>query len=169
MPLHGHDEVIPGQLDSFDNTFGVACADRQTLTEAVDALVVIALHSRLVPEQTGQPTALHGAYGRGGELRIALLMAGVTEEVGEVLVQGATEGHIEHLGATADPEHRHATAQRLAQQRELPGVTVTGGGIGGRVRLMVVGAGVDVAPAGDDQRVDTVDARDRGSYRVDAR
>ena len=83
-----------------------------------------------------------------------------------MLVQGAAQRHIEHLGAAADAEHRHASPQRLLQEGELPAITVTGRGIGGRVGLMVVGAGIDIAPAGDDQPVDAVEYA-RGDIRVD--
>ena len=166
MPLHGDDEIIPGRLDSLDEAVGIASAGDQPLADPVDSLVVVALHRRARANQTSQPAARHGPHRGGGEHRIAPLVISVAKQVRQMLVQAAPHGHIEHLGPAANAQHRHAAPQRSTEKCELPGVAVTGGLIGGRVRLIVVGGGIDVTAAGEDQPVETV-KHPRGDLGVD--
>ena len=84
-------------------------------------------------------------------------MAGVPEDVGQVLVQRAAEGDVEDLRPAADPQNRHVPAQRTGHQREFPGVAVAGRLVGGRVGVVAVGGGVDVLAAGDEQTVEAVE------------
>ena len=54
--------------------------------------------------------------------------------------------HVEHLRAAADAEHRQTPPQRAGQQRELPGIAIAGRLVGGRVRVVAVGAGSTSLP-----------------------
>ena len=65
MPLHRHHEIIPRHLDGLDHPVGVAGADHQTLTETVNALVVVTLDRPTLADQRGQPGARHGTNRRG--------------------------------------------------------------------------------------------------------
>lgn len=86
----------------------------------------------------------------------------VPEDVGQVLVQGAAERHVEHLRAATDAQHRQAPIQRTTQQRELPGVAGGPRLIGGRMRLLAIRGRVQVVAAGNDQRVQAVEDRAHG-------
>jgi hypothetical protein len=92
-------------------------------------------------------------------VRTADVEVGVADHIGKMLMQGAAQRDVDHLGATADPEYRHAPPDRTVDERELERValTIVGRGlVGGRVRLLAVHGRVDIASAGDDQPVQPV-------------
>ena len=126
---------------------------------SVDGLVVVALRVRRFADQCRHAGARHCADGRGREDRVALLVVGVAEHVGQVLVQRPAQRDVEYLGAAADAQHRHAAPHGTAKQCEFPRVprAVVGDGlVGGRVRLLAITGGIDVAPTGDDQAIQAV-------------
>ena len=87
MPLHRQNEVLAGDFDRLDDPVGVLRADDQAVAELVDGLVVVALGVRRFADQRGQPGAGHGAHRRRREHRVALLVVGVADHIGQMLVQ----------------------------------------------------------------------------------
>ena len=157
MPLHRKHKRVAGQLHRLDHAVDVPRADHQSLPHFVDGLMVVARHIGGIAEQRRRPGSRHGAHRQSAEHAVAGTMTGVAENLGQILVQRAAEGDVEHLRATADAQHRQSSVQRGPQQRELPGVAVGARLIGGRVRLLAVGGGVEVVTAGDHQRVQAVE------------
>ena len=87
-------------------------------------------------------------------------MAGVPDDVGQVLMQRAAQRHVDHLRAAADAQHRHAAPDRAADQRDLPRIALPvglHGFVGGGVALLTVGGRVHIPSAGDDQAVQPVE------------
>jgi hypothetical protein len=82
----------------------------------------------------------------------------VAEDVGEVLLERAAEGHVEDVHSPADPEHGQAPLERRARDPELEPVARGLDRVGLRVRLGAIVRRVGVArrPA-DDQRVEAVE------------
>ncbi len=116
MPLHRQNEVVTGDFDGLDHPVGVLCADHQAVAEPVDGLVVVALRVGRLADQR-RPAGCPGTV-RTDEVRehrVALLMAGVPDDVGQMLVQRAAQRHVEHLRAAADAR---APAGRAASRRE---------------------------------------------------
>ena len=75
--------------------------------------------------------------------------------VREMLVERAPEGHVEHLVAAADREHRQVQLEGCSERGQLEGVMV---GPDAPQRLVplggAVGRGVDVATAEEEQAVE---------------
>ena len=135
MPLHRQNEVRRRAISTASMTPSESCAlTIRPVAEPVDGLVVVALRIRRFADQRGQPGAGHRAHRRRGEHRVALLVAGVADHIGQMLVQRAAQRDVDHLRAAADAQHRHAAPDRAVDQRELPGVA-----------LPVVGTGSSVA------------------------
>ena len=71
--------------------------------------------------------------------------------VGQVLVERAAEGDVQHLHAAADAEDGHVALERRARQRDLEPVALGSRAVGLRVGLGAVGGRVDVGAAGQHQ------------------
>jgi hypothetical protein len=76
-----------------------------------------------------------------------------------VLLERATETHVDELETAADPEHRQVVRERLLEERELEGVARFDDVVRGHVRF-VVSRRIDVAAAGEAQAVE------RAGHRV---
>ena len=78
------------------------------------------------------------------------------------------ESHVEHLRAAADPEERQLLVDRSREQGILPGVAVTPGLVGLRMRRLPVSRGVHILPARDDEAVESLEngRRDLGVDRL---
>ncbi len=74
-------------------------------------------------------------------------MVEVPDHVGQMLVQGAAERHVDELGAATDPEHGQVGPQRGRQQRSLARATVRVDAGHLVVRFLAVGERVHVAAA----------------------
>ena len=168
MPLHREHEALPGQFQRLDHTIGIPCADDQALAEFGDGLMVIALRVDGFTNQCGQPGTRDRAHRQFAEHRVTGPMPAVSDDVRQVLMQRSAERDVEHLRAATDAQHRQLALERRVQQREFPGVALTAGLVGGRMRLLAVGGGVDVLAAGDQQPVQTVEhpLRDVGIDRL---
>ena len=81
----------------------------------------------------------------------------VADHVGQVLVQGAAQLHVEDLAAAADGQHGQVGAQGGGQQRPLAGVAVLVHAVDLGFGLLAVGPGVDVAAPGEDEPVEDGD------------
>ena len=77
----------------------------------------------------------------------------VTDQIGQVLVQGAAGGHRHHLHAATDAEGRQVHVQRGPHQHQLGGVPQRVG-VGGRVLLGALVRRVDVAATGEHDSVE---------------
>ena len=78
-------------------------------------------------------------------------------EAGQVLVQRPALDHVQHLHASADPEHGHVALQRARAEAELEAVALGARAARLRVRACAVARRVDVGAAGQDQRVEHVE------------
>jgi len=171
MPLDGQREGVPGQFDGLDAAVGGPRRRDQPFAEPVDGLVVVV--GRF--ERRGAGDLRQGAAVGDLDRDPAVLagrgrVAGVADDVGQVLVETAAEMDVEDLHAAADAQERQATIDGGADQRELGGVAevadVAGLGVGG----LAVAGRVDVAAAGDDQPVEHVHkGRRRTGRRQDDR
>ena len=166
VPLHAEDEAGRRELDRLDDPVGGGRRRDQPAAEVTDGLVVRAAHRGRLAEDAGGDGARHGLDVEVGEDEGGAAVRQVPDDVGQVLVQGAPQLHVEDLAAPADGEHRHVGPQRGGEEGALAGVPVlVDAGHLGR-RLLVVGQRVDVAATGEDEAVediyDLVRARARG-------
>ncbi len=163
VPLHRHRERVLRrvQLGRLDRAVGGPGGRGQPAAELVDGLVVMGGHDdRQVVGQVGavqdrgQPAArrdadlvLPVAAGLGG-------VAVVADQVGQVLVQRAAQGHVHDLHAAADARAPAAAAASAARdQGQLGVVAVRVGRPAVRVARRAVAGRVDVAAAGQHQAV----------------
>ena len=119
MPLHADGPAI-GQLDAFDDVTRPR-RDDEPGPEPVDRLVMDA-----VPAGAGRPHRL-GRLRLGDDVDVVVVVEvprGVApaDDVGEVLVQRAPEGDVEHLVTAADRQHRLVLGDRGAGEGEVDGV-----------------------------------------------
>ena len=179
MPLHRHEEVVARCLERLHEAVVGRRRDDDARTDAVDALVVVAVHAVVArADQLGQARPgrdLDGVLGEhasadavavGGRLSaLASERLGHLgpERFGQVLVQRAAEGDVDQLQAAADAEHRHAAALRAGEQGELPRVAVGARRVGRRVALGAVELGLHVEAAREDQPVEPVEHDLRGA------
>ena len=75
----------------------------------------------------------------------------MADHVGQVLVQGAAEGHVQDLHAPADCQNRQSPLDRGAGQTDLRLVALGVNPVHRRVGLLPVPLRVDVAPAGEEE------------------
>src|ERR1700758_4461875 len=83
-------------------------------------------------------------------------MATVSEDVGQVLVQRASQRHVEHLCAAADAKYRQPPLERVRDEREFPCVAIVAGIVGLRVWRLPIPCRVNVLAAGYHQTVQSV-------------
>ena len=77
----------------------------------------------------------------------------VPDQAGQVLVQRAAAGDVQHLQAAADAEQRQPAFERRRDERELGGVAGRAHAAGLRVRLRAERGRVDVPAARQDESV----------------
>ena len=74
-----------------------------------------------------------------------------TRTIGDVLIEGATERHVEHLMTSADREHRTARIERSLDQLDLERVHRRVDAIRRGMGGLAVPGRVDVGPAGQNE------------------
>src|SRR5438874_475710 len=131
MPLHRDDEAAAvGVLEGLDHIVGSPADVTKIAAQAMHGLVMEAVHAQLRgPEDRAEPRALglqlHVVRGDVAPGGLAVLNA-VAERVGDVLMDAAAEGDVEHLQAATDGEHRHVVAQRAPAYRPTATVQAIG-------------------------------------------
>ena len=142
MPLHAQHEVAVRPFEPLDHAVRRAGHDPKPGADPVGRLVVRgvdrhALAARHPGEQAVRPdldlVLGHAPGGVGASM--ANLLADV---IGQVLEEIAAVGDVQHLGAAADREDRHAPPLGLADRLDLEYVEL---GLG-RAELRVAGAAV---------------------------
>src|SRR5919109_4471650 len=107
MPLDRDDEAAAvGVLERLDHVVGSPADVTKIATQAMHGLVVEAVHAQLRGrEDPAEPRALalqlHVVRGDVAPGGLAVLNA-VAEHIGDVLMEAAAEGDVEHLQAAAD-------------------------------------------------------------------
>ena len=83
----------------------------------------------------------------------------MADHIWQMLMQCAAQRDIDHLRPATDAQQRHAAPDGAVDQREFQRVALSVVGhrlVGGRMRLLPIAFGADVAPAGDDKAVQPV-------------
>jgi hypothetical protein len=160
VPLHADEIAVARCLERLHEAVVGACGDDETVADAVDALVVVAVHVERARADLLREAAprvdLDGVLGEDAAADPVALGA---ERFGQVLVQRAAVGDVRELQPAADREHGDAALLRTAQERQLPRVAVGAGRIGERMPVRAVQFGLHVEPAREDQSVERVEHR----------
>lgn len=169
MPLHGQREGVPGQFHGLDTAVGGPRRHRQAFAEAVEGLVVVVgRFQRCGPGDLRQRAARVDLDRDPPVLAGCGRVPGVTDDVGQVLVQAPAEVDVEDLHSPADAQEGQTAIEGGADEREFGLVAevadIAGLGVGG----FAVAGRIDVAAAGDDQAVEDVhEGRRRAGGRQD--
>ena len=157
MPEHAEREPPRRILDRLDGAVIRVSRDSQAGPEPPEALMVVRLHRRLLAEQLAEASALlqHDVVIR--EDPRCVLVAVVTDVVGEVLHEIATRRDVEDLRPAADREHRHVARERGPQQRQLGAVALGDDAPRLGMRILPVELGVEIRAAGEDDGVERVE------------
>jgi hypothetical protein len=157
MPLHAQRELLAVDLGGLHGAVAGPCGHPQAVGDYVKCLVVVAVHAGLLAEQPageGVRLDLHLGPAENGRAGSVLV---VGDRVRQVLVQGATEGDVEHLESPADREQWEISVESGLDQDGLVLVAARPGAGGLGMRRGAVRGGVDVTPTGDDQAVEDVE------------
>jgi hypothetical protein len=152
VPLHADHETVQltgCALNGLDDpVFGPRHRNKPR-TRHVDRLVMVGRYTEVVPARhdADQPVARGDAHPVLVEAAVRTGVAVMADQVGQVLVQGAAQGHVQNLHAAADAQQRYAFAQRRRGDGKLPVVTVALDNRGLRVRFSTVTRRVDVRAA----------------------
>ena len=164
MPLHGHPEVEVRQLDGLHGSIICARGDDEAFCHAIDRLVVVRLADDRPADQAGDVAVGIHQHMVVDEHPAAGVVALRADHVGQVLVESATERHIQHLGTAADSQKRQVPGNGGREQAIFPGVTVTARFVCLGMRDLPVARRIDIFAAADDESVESVEhsARDCG-------
>ncbi len=162
VPLDSQHQALPLLLDRLDRPVGGPGGGHQAPAELLHRLVVERVHrDRRAAEHRPDGAAGRGGDDVGGNARVLVLtMARVlADHVGQVLMERAATGHVQHLHAAADAEDRQTASIRSADQGQLERVDPRLG----RAELLVgagaIGGGLDVGTAGQADAVHAVEER----------
>src|ERR1700730_1301551 len=156
MPLHAHEELaLCGGLDRLDDPVVGPGHRGEAGPDQVNRLVMVRryLEELAAREDRGDDRAARDAHLVRAEPAGGAAVLLVASQVGNVLVQGAAAGDVEHLGAAADAKQGYSLPDRGLGDRQLPGVPVGCVDISLLVLDRTIDRRVDVAPAGDDNAV----------------
>jgi len=163
VPLDADDVAGRGVDEGLHESVVGVRRRHETVAEATDALVVVAVHAHLgLADDLGERSVgrhLDVVLGEDAAADAVLLGA---ERFGQMLLQGAAAGDVHELQTAADREHRDATALRRPEQGELPCITVDAGGVGERMPVLAVQFGGHISTAREHEAVHARDGRIRG-------
>lgn len=169
MPLHAQHEAAVVVLHALDHPVGCPGARSQPLAQAPHGLVVERVDPYPGrPDDVGQERVGQQAHVVGRRVRGRVLAVAQRGVVGQVLVQGAATGDVEHLRPPADREHRHAPGVGRADEGQLEQVKLRLGGAELGRRVLAVVARVQVRAAGEAEPGQAVQQR-VGAGRVERR
>ena len=164
MPLHANAEAGGRTLDRFDDAVGGGCRDREALRHMLDRLMVTAV------DGTGV-ALVEGLFHDVPETRslrdpdvvcdrVPGLADTMIERPGDlrrdVLNERAPARHVEDLNPPADREDGEIGVERAAHEGELVLVPLDRRLLDGRVLLLAIAHGIDVAAAREHESVDVL-------------
>ena len=141
VPLHGHPERNVGQFHGLHDPVPAARRHGEAGADPVDGLVVVDGNGKGDIEgvqQPVQPRVRFHVHVHDVEDAVAGLVAAVADDVRQVLVQGAAERDVEHLGAAADAEQGQLPVEGPVDQLVLPGIAIQPRLVGFRVGGLAV-------------------------------
>ena len=160
MPLHAEDEGVRRQRDRFyhavlgeaDRNQIACCRPNRLMMERVDADLLRAVNRgevRIGGERYGVTDLV---FVDGGVVLAMLDLGRVL--VGNVLNQGAAEGDVEHLDASANGEERQVALKGVIDQRQLEAIAQIGYAVRRRMDGMVaVACRINIGAAAEEQTV----------------
>lgn len=124
MPLHSKAPGETGVFNTLNDTVEAPGNHLETLTNAVDGLMVLngtrSFSPR--PDDAGKGAAWNNRHGLVGERLARFPVSIVSDDVGQVLMQGTSEIDVHELGASTNAKHGDIPTERGRKQTELPGV-----------------------------------------------
>lgn len=133
MPLDAHDEVVVTALQGFDHPIFGPARNSQSFADVSHRLMVVTVPDNSLPEQVPQLARWVDRHGLSGELSRRDEVAVITDDIGQMLMQGPASADIQYLHAATDCENRHPAPIGFVEKAQFPVVPP-------RVSLVVVWA-----------------------------
>jgi hypothetical protein len=124
VPLHSKAPGETGVFNTLNDTVEAPGNHLETLTNAVDGLMVLNGTRSFSPwpYDAGKGAAWNNRHGLVGERLARFPVSIVSDDVGQVLMQGTSEIDVHELGASTNAKHGDIPTERGFKQTELPGV-----------------------------------------------
>jgi hypothetical protein len=125
VPLEGKAKRIIHHLDSLNDSIKTSSTHSKRWRQVIDTLVVIhpTGHGRITAQNRLEQRPLLNIHHFGVKQAITSLVAMVAKNIRQVLVESPSQVDIEHLGASANAEYRHAEVECCAKQGVLKRIT----------------------------------------------
>jgi NAD(P)-dependent dehydrogenase (short-subunit alcohol dehydrogenase family) len=154
VPFHTDHERGRRQLNGLDHAVRCPRRRHQTGTETIDRLMVRAPDPDRLVQDLRQSRPGFDTDFRRPEATGRRLVTGVTDVIGEVLDEAASEMDVQHLHAATDGEHRNVVGEGGGEESNLTVIAKWVHAGGGGIGRTSVAVRVHISPTDEDETIE---------------